>query len=60
MPLMNRIGALRAFFDKPPLQMEELKALSVEERTELGNLAREALIRSGSYKVEDFDAKSFE
>jgi len=59
MPQINRIGALRAFFDKPPLTMEELKALNVDERKYLGDAARDALIRQGTHKAEDFDPEAF-
>jgi hypothetical protein len=51
----SRVQALRAFFDSPPLSMDELKNLSKQERMMLAEAVRDEFLRRGVYKPEDFD-----
>ncbi len=52
---LNSIQTLRAFFEPPKLNIDEMKKLSIPERLELARLARDEMIRRGSHKAEDFE-----
>lgn len=56
---LNKIQTLMRFFDVPPLKLDELKPIGAETRFRLAREARDALIREGRNKPEDFDAESF-
>lgn len=55
MPGMNRVQTLKAFFDDRPLSMDEMKALSKDERIIIAEMCKNEMIRRGSHTEESFD-----
>lgn len=52
---LNRVQTLKTFFAEPPIKMDEMKALSKEDRVKIADMCKEALIKAGTHKEEDFD-----
>jgi hypothetical protein len=52
---LNRIQTIKTFFDDKPVSMDEMKALTKEERIAIAEMCKQEMVRRGSHTEASFD-----